>query len=216
MNLCPVILFLPSLGCSRSLASIRNELHRNHNSLSATIVGSSNSALGITPSKIESFKRIPFAQLPVGPLLLKAQEPLNAPFNTIQATNSLPPGCPQFIFPDISIPGLPSGIANLILDSPLFKNGTIQGQEDCLTLNIRRPAAPRGITNYLCSFGSLVEAMNWGVRFSVNYRLGGFGFLPGKEILQDGSASLGLLDQRLWLEWVADNIAEFVYLPLGM
>ena len=44
---------------------------------------------------------------------------------------------------------------------------------------------------------------------SVNYRVGGFGFLPGKEILADGSANLGLLDQRLGLEWVADNIASF-------
>lgn len=44
---------------------------------------------------------------------------------------------------------------------------------------------------------------------AVNYRVGGFGFLPGKEILQDGSANLGLLDQRLGLEWTADNIAAF-------
>lgn len=44
---------------------------------------------------------------------------------------------------------------------------------------------------------------------SVNYRVGGFGFLAGSEIKQDGSSNLGLLDQRLGLEWVADNIAKF-------
>src|SRR3954470_20019209 len=44
---------------------------------------------------------------------------------------------------------------------------------------------------------------------AVNYRVGGFGFLAGKEILKDGSANLGLLDQRLGLQWVADNIAAF-------
>ena len=44
---------------------------------------------------------------------------------------------------------------------------------------------------------------------SVNYRVGGFGFLPGAEILADGASNLGLLDQRLGLEWVADNIAAF-------
>lgn len=44
---------------------------------------------------------------------------------------------------------------------------------------------------------------------AVNYRVGGFGFLPGKEILSDGSSNLGLLDQRLGLQWVADNIAAF-------
>jgi carboxylesterase type B len=44
---------------------------------------------------------------------------------------------------------------------------------------------------------------------SVNYRVGGFGFLPGAEILKDGSANLALLDQRLGLEWTADNIEAF-------
>lgn len=42
-----------------------------------------------------------------------------------------------------------------------------------------------------------------------NYRVNGFGFLPGKEVLDDGAANLGLLDQRLALEWVADNIVHF-------
>jgi carboxylesterase type B len=44
---------------------------------------------------------------------------------------------------------------------------------------------------------------------TVNYRVAGFGFLPGAEILADGSSNLGLLDQRLGLQWVADNIAAF-------
>jgi acetylcholinesterase len=35
---------------------------------------------------------------------------------------------------------------------------------------------------------------------AVNYRLGGFGFLPGKQIEADGSANLGLFDQRLGLQ----------------
>ncbi len=34
---------------------------------------------------------------------------------------------------------------------------------------------------------------------SVTYRAGGFGFLPGAEILKDGSANLRLSDQRLKL-----------------
>lgn len=44
---------------------------------------------------------------------------------------------------------------------------------------------------------------------AVNYRVAGFGFMPGQEILRDGAANLGLLDQRMGLEWVADNIAAF-------
>jgi carboxylesterase type B len=46
---------------------------------------------------------------------------------------------------------------------------------------------------------------------SMNYRLNSFGFLPGKEVAADSSASVnaGLLDQRLALEWVHKNIASF-------
>jgi carboxylesterase type B len=42
-----------------------------------------------------------------------------------------------------------------------------------------------------------------------NNRVGGYGFMGGKELLADGSTNLGLLDQRLGLEWVADNIEAF-------
>lgn len=44
---------------------------------------------------------------------------------------------------------------------------------------------------------------------TVNYRVGGYGFLGGKELLADGSTNLGMLDQRLGLQWVADNIGAF-------
>ena len=37
----------------------------------------------------------------------------------------------------------------------------------------------------------------------------GFGFLAGKELQDDGSTNLGLRDQRLVLQWVADNIEAF-------
>jgi carboxylesterase type B len=44
---------------------------------------------------------------------------------------------------------------------------------------------------------------------AVNHRVGGFGFLAGKELQADGSTNLGLRDQRKGLEWTADNVAAF-------
>lgn len=46
---------------------------------------------------------------------------------------------------------------------------------------------------------------------SINYRFNSFGFLPGKEVAADPTTSVnaGLLDQRLAMEWVADNIGAF-------
>lgn len=60
------------------------------------------------------------------------------------------------------------------------------------------------------------DLINYGVEIgkpfifvAVNYRVGGYGFMPGKELQDEGSSNAGLLDQRMGLEWVADNIAAF-------
>jgi carboxylesterase type B len=44
---------------------------------------------------------------------------------------------------------------------------------------------------------------------AINHRSGAWGYMPGNDILKEGSANAGLLDQRMGLEWVADNIAAF-------
>ncbi|KAH7339617.1 Alpha/Beta hydrolase protein [Rhizoctonia solani] len=44
---------------------------------------------------------------------------------------------------------------------------------------------------------------------SMNYRLGMFGFPVGAETFTLGAHNLGLLDQRLALEWIHENIAHF-------
>ncbi|KAJ0371758.1 hypothetical protein COL154_000439 [Colletotrichum chrysophilum] len=44
---------------------------------------------------------------------------------------------------------------------------------------------------------------------AINYRLGAFGWSAGPTIQSDGAANVGLLDQRLALEWVQKHIAKF-------
>lgn len=44
---------------------------------------------------------------------------------------------------------------------------------------------------------------------SINYRVGGWGFLASREVLDDGSANIGLFDQRLALSWLRENIKSF-------
>ena len=36
----------------------------------------------------------------------------------------------------------------------------------------------------------------------IQYRLSGWGFLGGSEVLEDGSTNLGFRDQRLALHWI--------------
>lgn len=44
---------------------------------------------------------------------------------------------------------------------------------------------------------------------SFNYRLGIWGFLQSFGILKEGSSNAGLLDQRLALRWIQENIDAF-------
>lgn len=105
--------------------------------------------------------------------------------------------------------------------------------EDCLTLNIQRPAGlspDAKLPVFLWIFGGAFEmssaaasldgiklvnhsiAQNQPIIFvAPNYRLNSFGFLPGAQVAADPSTSVnaGLMDQRLAMEWVHNNIADF-------
>ncbi|KAH8599160.1 cholinesterase [Bisporella sp. PMI_857] len=183
--------------------------------------------VGSSLAGIDSFKGIPYALPPVGKLRLKPPQPITSNIGTIQAVGE-PRSCPQFITStDTSV--LPLDVLAKLLNTPLFQAASNSG-EDCLTINVQRPSTttlgsklPVVFWIYGGAFAlgstqtydaseliSTSVAQGKGIVYvSVNYRLGGFGFMPGKEILKDGSANIGLLDQRLGLQWVADNIAKF-------
>lgn len=137
----------------------------------------------------------------------------------------------------MDIPGLPSFLTTIVegvFNSPLLDIDVLGGQEDCLTINVQRPGGVKEGDNLpvvLWIYGGGFElgstamydgahVVETGVELgkpvvfvAMNYRVAGFGFLGGKEILADGSANLGLLDQRLAMEWVADNIRSFGMCP---
>lgn len=187
-----------------------------------TVIGSS---LG----NVESFKGIPFALPPTGSLRLKPPQSITAsyPSGTFAATG-VPKACPQF-FSQVDSTDIPADVLGELLMSPLLQVATDTG-EDCLTLNVQRPAgttASSKLPVVFWIFGGGFEvgstqmydgtplvaesaALGHGVIYvAVNYRVGGFGWLAGKELQADGSTNLGLKDQRKGLEWVAENIAAF-------
>lgn len=63
---------------------------------------------------------------------------------------------------------------------------------------------PSGLLQHAKSFND-----NGIIFVALNYRLGALGFLPGADVEKDGDLNAGLLDQRLALEWVQDNIHLF-------
>ncbi|GAM84708.1 hypothetical protein ANO11243_027080 [Dothideomycetidae sp. 11243] len=188
-----------------------------------TVVGSS--SMGI-----DSFKGIPFALPPTGTLRLKPPQSYNHkyPSGTIVATGT-PTACPQF-YTGVNTSALPADVTALVDQAQA--EATSQG-EDCLTLNVQRPTGTTSTSKLPVIFWIYGGGFEFGstqnddaskfllqgvtglakghpiVYVSVNYRLNGFGFLAGKELQADGSTNLGLRDQRLGLEWVAENIAAF-------
>jgi carboxylesterase type B len=187
---------------------------------------SSGTITGRSLAGVETFAGIPYAKPPVGSLRLKPPQKLTSSLGNFDATG-IAAACPQmFLSTDGSNPIF--DIIGSVITLPLFQ--IVNGQEDCLTMTVQRPAGTAanaklpvlfwifgggfelGSTSMYDATGLVANGVDMGQPFvfvAVNYRVGAFGFMPGKEILADGSANLGLLDQRMGLEWVADNIAAF-------
>jgi para-nitrobenzyl esterase len=170
----------------------------------------SGSLKGVTAGDVVSFKGIPYAAPPVGPLRWRAPQPV-APWTDVRAADKLGAICMQKI--DAHDNGVGPGPAS----------------EDCLTLNVYAPAAqaaaPRPVMVWIHGGGfvngSATAALYDGsalarqgvVVVTVNYRLGRFGFFahPALTAEQQGQAvaNYGLMDQIAALEWVKRNIGAF-------
>ncbi|KAH8671726.1 Alpha/Beta hydrolase protein [Xylariales sp. PMI_506] len=193
-----------------------------------TIAIPAGTVVGSVTGGVEYFRGIPFAHTPTGSLRLKPPVRLET-FGTVRATG-IGPACPQMTALDYT-PLFLEAVSNPVAATALFLGEALGGEtEDCLTISVMRPegVAPDAKMPVLFwIFGGGFElgspqpynasvliprAEEQGKPFilvAVNYRIGGFGFLGGRQIVADGSANLGLLDQRMGLEWVADNIAAF-------
>lgn len=172
--------------------------------------------LSVLGSDVRAFLGIPYGKPPVGKLRFRAPEPVEKWDGVKDATN-FPNSCYQM--PDTAFPGF-KGVEMWNPNTPL--------SEDCLYLNVwsprfnktqPAPLAPvfvwihgggfiSGTSSLDIYDGRFLSKSESVVVVSMNYRLGAFGFLslPDNTNIQ-GNA--GLLDQRLALKWVANNIAAF-------
>ncbi|ESK89101.1 extracellular triacylglycerol lipase precursor [Moniliophthora roreri MCA 2997] len=161
----------------------------------------------ITTKGVEFFGGIPFADPPVGNLRLRPPVLKTFPDTPTFNATTFGAGCLQAPLADIPV------------------------SEDCLTINIIRPAGIDGadaslpIMAYVFGGGFLVDAppqLNGSaivarsvargtpvIYVSFNYRLGPLGFPIGAEAAEKGALNLGLRDQLAALEWVQQNIAAF-------
>ena len=160
--------------------------------------------------KVRTFKGIPYAAPPVGPLRWKAPQP-PSPWTGVRS----------------AIDYGPRAMQGHIYDDMIFHdNGP---SEDCLYLNLWMPATPQTAKLPVMVWihgggfvaGSSSEPRQDGgnlskkgvIVVSFNYRMGVFGFLAHPELTKESShnasGNYGLLDQVAALEWVHKNIATF-------
>ncbi|TKA26487.1 hypothetical protein B0A50_05324 [Salinomyces thailandicus] len=163
------------------------------------------------PSPIEAWLGIRYAQPPIGELRFArpvALEPSTETFEAMEYGHR----CPGKQL--LQVPGIP------------------EPSEDCLTLNVFRQQQPRqggGTEGRLLpvmlflhggAFNRGTAAMHdtasmlaWSpepfLAVSCNYRVGALGFLNSSLAAKHGILNLGLHDQRLVMEWVADNAVAF-------
>ncbi|KAL9106326.1 MAG: hypothetical protein Q9227_008662 [Pyrenula ochraceoflavens] len=157
------------------------------------------------------FLGVPFAQAPVGDLRLRAPRSLNTTWSERSGTEY--------------------GYSCIGYGEDTAIGGHDYVSEDCLTLNIVRPAGyerqklpvsvwiygggffegtsldPRYNLSYIVEQSVIINQPIIGI--SINYRLSGWGFLFSQDLVAEHATNLGLRDQRLALQWIQENISGF-------
>jgi para-nitrobenzyl esterase len=160
---------------------------------------------GVTAGKVESFKGIPFAAPPIGEARWRPPGP-GPSWTGVKAADAFGPICMQ----GRRGPAAP----------PM--------SEDCLTLNVWRPAGAKAgdklpvmvwIYGGAFIYGAGSTPVYDGTHFAekgvvlvtFNYRIGRFGFFahPALDTGPGPVANYGLMDQIAALKWVRANIAAF-------
>ncbi|MFF8942262.1 carboxylesterase/lipase family protein [Streptomyces sp. NPDC014864] len=152
---------------------------------------------------IASFKGIPHAAPPVGPLRFRPPQPAT-PWNGIRDAGGYGPTAPKApyaapfdqLIPEVDKPG--DDYLNLNIWTP-----DTTGSRPVMVF-IHGGAFANG-SGSVPGYDGTRFARDGVVLVTLNYRLGADGFL----YLGDGISNLGLLDQISALEWVRDNIAAF-------
>ncbi len=168
---------------------------------------------GVVADGVESFKGIPFAAPPVGDLRWRPPQPV-APWTGVRQAAEFGADCMQGRFG----PPPPPGAAPAPVPS-----------EDCLFLNVWRPAAPTAsrlpVMVWIYGGGFVGGSSAWpgtsGTQFakqgvvlvSLNYRVGRFGFFAfpalSRERPDEPKGNYAYMDQLAALQWVKRNIAAF-------
>ncbi|WP_206454449.1 carboxylesterase/lipase family protein [Aurantimonas marina] len=165
---------------------------------------------GIEKSGIAEFRGIPYGEPPIGRARFAIPKPVRR-FEVTFHADRYGPAAPQR-------GSLPEPLAKIAGMNARFS-------EDCLNLNVWTPsmAGSRPVLVFIHGGAFIIGSGSQypgddlarrgdAVVVTINYRLGLIGFNAFAEIFPGDdrfAANAGLLDQRLALQWVRDNIAAF-------
>jgi para-nitrobenzyl esterase len=165
---------------------------------------------GAVEDGVASWKGIPFAAAPTGPLRWRAPQP-PAAWDGVRAATQYGSDCMQLPFPSDAAPlGTPPA-------------------EDCLYLNVWKPSTAHGKLPVIAwiygggfvnggssppTYSGAALAKQGALVVSFNYRLGRFGFFAHPQLTGDDAdhgllGNYGLMDQIAALQWVRRNVARF-------
>lgn len=200
------VIFIGVLACTNTPVQATTE--------SIIVPTASGSVRGHLARDVYSFKGIPFAAPPVGPLRWRAPAPVRA-WSGVQDALHYGPPCAQAAF-------------------DWNRAVAAESREDCLYLNVWVPrrhdgkpipvivffpggayhgGSARGLSAIEPSYDGAKLARRGVVVVTANYRLGMFGFLAHPELTAESrshtSGNYALLDNIAALKWVQVNIGSF-------
>ena len=207
--------------CSVVSASSRDASHVVHTS-TGKFTGHENPAF----PGVKEFRSIPYAQPPVGQL--RFQPPRRLDNSTEHhSSQDFPPSCPQFV---VSRPSFYNqAVPYLLIDNGHQNHSSglpaENASEDCLYLSMWTPKDVCADSNLPVAFfmtgghfttggvnipgqfpAAWVDRSREHIVVTINYRVNIFGF---PNAAASASPNVGMLDQRMALEWVSENIAAF-------
>lgn len=153
---------------------------------------------GVEEGNTRIFRKIPYAAAPVGERRFTPPQPAAMRSAKLELGKEFGSQCPQG-----------------------YEDGSFNGNEDCLYLNVYAPAEGDNLPVMIWIHGGAFLLGNGGGEYdptrlvaedvivvTLNYRLGALGFLA-HEGLESDSGNFGLMDQQAAIKWVKDNIAGF-------
>ncbi|KAF9055813.1 carotenoid ester lipase [Panaeolus papilionaceus] len=183
---------------------------------------------GLADGNVAKYLGLPYASPPVGSLRFRQPQPIG-PYRVPVAATAYSPSCPQQKLSDVT--NIDANLQGILENSGLHDiTNTID--ENCLTLNVIRPVTTTDgetLPVVVAFFGGgfnvgdtasnddfatrIVErSIELGspiVFVSVNYRIGAYGLMAGREVYLEGLGNVGLIDVRIALRWLQYHLPSF-------